>query len=303
MSRFLYITLMPLLAAFVSCGSGGDGVLQDDGSTVARVGSQVLTRPDLISNVPYGLSPEDSVKFIRAYVRQWIDARLVGEIAARNINDMSRIDKMVDEYRNELIMWEYTRLMYAQHSGDDINRDSLMAYYERHKNSYLAASPLVKGIFIKIPKDDKRLAGIRKWVMSKNSEDLDKLEQTSMDNGVEYEYFRDGWTKWSVAARKFPTDISGKVSTIPQSGERRFETTSDGYTYILAVNEYIPSGSVMPYDMVEETLIEQFRSANRPEYERILRQQLYENGVKEGIVAVNIDLGIPDVIQQDKNNK
>lgn len=36
--------------------------------------------------------------------------------------------------------------------------------------------------------------------MSKNSEDLDKLEQTSMVNGVEYEYFRDGWTKWSVAA-------------------------------------------------------------------------------------------------------
>ncbi|MCM1093866.1 MAG: peptidylprolyl isomerase [Lachnospiraceae bacterium] len=304
MNRFLHIiALMPLVAASVSCGNLGSDVAPGEEHALVVVGSQVLTQSALNSDIPYGLSHDDSVKFVRAYVRQWIDARLVGEIAARNIGDMSRIDKMVEDYRNELIMWEYSRSMYAESSQEGIDRDSLRGYYEKNRDDYRATSPIVKGIFVKMPANDRRLPNIRKWVMSKNSDDLDRLEQASMDENVEYEYFRDEWMPWHIAARKFPVDISGKLASIPASGEHRIEITGDSLVYMLAVSEFLPVGSVMPFELVEEMIVQQFRSAHRPEYERGLRQQLYEKGVSDGLVKVNIDLGIPDVAQQDKNNK
>ncbi len=301
MNHYLHIALMPLLVASVSCGSRGSDVAQSNERAIAAVGNQVLTESFLKANIPYGLSTSDSAKFVRAYVRQWIDARLVGEIAARNISDMSHIDKMVEEYRNELIMREYMRLMYSERSTDGVDRDSLRRYYEKKQGDYLAQSPFVKGIFIKLPANDRRVPNIRKWVMSKNSDDLDRLEQASMDSAVDYEYFRDEWMPWQqLAARKFPVEMTDKLSAIPSSGEYRMEIVNDGFVYILAVSEYLPSGSVMPFNMVEDMLADQFRSANRPEYERNLRQQLYEKGVSDGIVKVNIDLGIPDMAQQNK---
>jgi len=304
MDRFLHIiALMLLLAASVSCGNSGSDVAPGEEHALAVVGSQVLTESALKVDIPYGLSPDDSVKFVRAYVRQWIDARLVGEIASRNIGDMSRIDKMVEEYRNELMMWEYSRLMYAERPEMGLDRDSLRGYYENNREDYRAISPVVRGIFMKIPADDRRLPNIRKWIMSKNSDDLDRLEQASMDESVEYEYFRDEWMPWALAARKFPVDISGKLAAIPASGEHRMEITRDSMVYMLAVSEFLPVGGVMPFELVEDMIVEQFRSAHRPEYERSLRQQLYEKGVSDGLVKVNIDLGIPSVAQQDKNNK
>lgn len=304
MNRFLHIiALISLLAASASCGHLGSDVAPGEEHALAVVGSQVLTESALKADIPYGLSPDDSVKFVRAYVRQWIDARLVGEIASRNIGDMSHIDKMVEEYRNELVMWEYSRLMYAERPDKGIDRDSLRRYYENNREDYRATSPVVRGIFMKIPADDRRLPNIRKWIMSKNSDDLDRLEQASMDEGVEYEYFRDEWMPWEIAARKFPVDISGKIAAIPASGEHKVEIARDSMVYMLAVSEFLPVGGVMPFELVEDMIVEQFRSAHRPEYERSLRQQLYEKGVSDGLVKVNMDLGIPEVAQQDKNNK
>ncbi len=300
MNRHAYIILMSLLMASASCRSHDIDVAKSDEEAIAMVGSQVLTGSELKSKIPYGLSPDDSLKFVRAYVRQWIDARLVGEIAARNVSDMSHIDEMVENYRNELIMWEYSRLMYAGQSERGIDRDSLRSYYAEHKEDYRSTSPIVKGIFVRIPADDRRLPNIRKWVMSKNNDDLDKLEKASMDGNMEYEYFRDDWMQLPILARKFPGDISRRLVG---TGERRVEITDGGTTYILAVSELLPAGSVMPFSLVEELIAEQYRSARRPEYERNLRRELYDKGVSEGIVKVNIDLGVNDAAQQDKNNK
>ncbi|MBD5285267.1 MAG: hypothetical protein HDS29_03195 [Bacteroides sp.] len=299
MNRYLHIALVSLLMS--SCGSHDIDVAQSDDEAVAMVGSQVLTGSELRSRTPGGLSYEDSVRFVRAYVRQWIDARIVGEVAARNISDMSHIDEMVENYRNELIMWEYSRLMYASQSSGDIDRDSLRSYYDQHKNDYRSTSSMVKGIFVKIPSGDRRLPNIRKWVMSKNSDNLDRLEKESMDGNMEYEYFRDDWVQLPILERKFPGDISRRLSG---RGERRIEMSDGGVTYILAVSDLMPVGSVMPFDLVEEMIVEQYRSARRPEYERSLRRQLFDKGVNDGIVKVNIDLGMTtDAGQKDDNNK
>ena len=60
--------------------------------------------------MPGGLCEADSIKFARAFIRKWMDENLVSEIAASEI-DMAGIEQMVDEYRRQLVMWEYRRQM------------------------------------------------------------------------------------------------------------------------------------------------------------------------------------------------
>ena len=121
-----YIAFMLSSLSVTACGSGGAVA---DGDVLASVGTSMLTVDDLRDNTPLGLSSEDSVLFCRAYIKQWIDSRLVSEIAVRNISGTEKIDKMVEEYRNDLIMKEYKRLMYEENGGRWFSVDTLKSYY------------------------------------------------------------------------------------------------------------------------------------------------------------------------------
>ena len=271
-----------------ACGSGGAVA---DGDVLASVGTSMLTVDDLRDNTPLGLSSEDSVLFCRAYIKQWIDSRLVSEIAVRNISGTEKIDKMVEEYRNDLIMKEYKRLMYEENGGRWFSVDTLKSYYDNHKSDFILKKPLVRGIFLKLPQDAPRLQDVRKWYCSDNSDDIERLEKYTLQDAVQYDYFRDRWTDWNDIQNHIPMDFGGSPDMFLKKNDN-FEMTRVGYTYLLSVSEYLPSGSEAPFELVEESIKDLFANENRVEYDRMLRKLLFERGVKSGDVKVNVDLGI-----------
>ena len=228
-----------------ACGSGGAVA---DGDVLASVGTSMLTVDDLRDNTPLGLSSEDSVLFCRAYIKQWIDSRLVSEIAVRNISGTEKIDKMVEEYRNDLIMKEYKRLMYEENGGRWFSVDTLKSYYDNHKSDFILKKPLVRGIFLKLPQDAPRLQDVRKWYCSDNSDDIERLEKYTLQDAVQYDYFRDRWTDWNDIQNHIPMDFGGSPDMFLKKNDN-FEMTRDGYTYLLSVSEYLPSGSEVPFDL------------------------------------------------------
>ncbi len=277
-------------ACLASCGGGGDSA-SHDGDVVARVGKSVLTMPELIDKVPYGLTPDDSVRFVNAYVRQWVDSRVVGEVAARNLPDIPAIEKKVDDYRNELIMMEYRRLMYEQNCPKELSEDSLRSYYDRHKGEFLLDAPLVKGIFIKIPDNNIRLSDVRKWLKSGGEEDLDRLEkyQLADPKAMEYDYFRDDWTEWGKISGRMPLDFNATPEMISGSG-RIFEMSRNGYTYMMSVSGVLSKRDIAPFETVKETIRDYIAGTMKVEYDRRLRQHLYEEGLENGDIEINMDL-------------
>lgn len=294
MNVIRYIAFMPLIIAFAACSGTESDSVEDD--VLVRVGASTLTADDLASNIPYGLSRDDSVKFTRAYIRTWIDNKLVGEIAARNISDTKRIEKLVEDYRNELLMWEYRRQMYAEHAAESIPVDTLRAFYEANKSDFKLKSPLVKGIYIKVPKDAAGLSDVRKWYRSDKAADIDNLEKYGLSEAIHYDYFRDRWIAWEEVEAKIPFDFGGSPDAF-LSRNKTFETTRDGYVYLLSVSEYMPSGSVSPFEAAAESIRELLINRTRVDYDRELRQQLYDEGLKDGDIEVRVDLGLNDAKQ------
>ncbi len=67
--------------------------------------------------------------------------------------------------------------------------------------------------------------------------------------------------------------------------------------YLLSVSEYMPSGSVSPFEAAAESIRELLMSRTRVDYDRELRQQLYDQGLKDGDIEVHVDLGLNDAKQ------
>lgn len=267
-----------LLAA--ACGGGGDASADADVLVVA--GNGTLTRSQLHAAMPAGLSSEDSTTFARAYIREWIDARLIADVAAEEV-DRDEIERLVDEYRNGLIMAQYRRAM-ARKAGDGIFADdTLRAYYDAHPDDYVLDRPLVKGIYLKVPDDTKNLATLRRLYKSEQPADIDRLEKAALGEAIHYDYFRDRWIDWEQIETRIPVDFSA-ADMASIMAHKPVDVTSGGFVYLLSVSDCLPAGSPMPFEAAKPYIRERLLSLSRIEYDKRLRNELLNNALTDGTV-------------------
>lgn len=262
-----------------------------DPDLIARVGKQRLTRDDLDKALSHHhrLSNEDSTKLAKAYIKAWIDSRLMSEIAARNIPDMTEINRMVDDYRTDLISWEYRRLMFMKNGDTDFSDDSIAAYYERNKRDFVLERPLVKGVYIKIADNSPSLGRVKKLYKSTRDVDIDKLEKEDVKGIIHYDYFRDRWVDWEQIETRIPYDFGSSPDDF-LSQHKQLEVNANGYIHLLEITEYLKSGSTMPLERAEERIKRDLFNLKRRDYETRLRLELYNDGINDGTIIVNTPL-------------
>jgi hypothetical protein len=262
--------------AAVACGE------QKPQGRLASVGDAVLTEADLLQVMPRGLSPEDSLAFVKSYVDSWVSDRLVTEVAVKNLPDTKEIDRMVEEYRRSLIMWEYVRLKVAEEPSLQVSDDSVSAYYERHRAELTVSEPMVRGIYIKLPSESATLADVRRWYRSGKSADIEKLEKIGTRDAITYDYFADRWVYWKQVEARIPRNFGDAV---PAKGQA-VEVTDSAFTYLLYVTDRLPLGAQMPLEVARERVLEKLNRENAVAIERRLRDELLRKALDDGDVII-----------------
>lgn len=276
-----------LALLLVGCKEKYEG--DNDPDLIVRVGRQRLTRQELDKTLTPGLSNQDSIKLSRAYIRSWIDNRLMGEVASRNIPDMSEIDRMVEEYRNQLIAWEYRRLMFLHNGLTQFGEDSITAYYESHADQYKLERPIIKGVYIKIDDKSPSLATIKKLYRSNKDGDIDRLDKEDFKGVMHYDYFRDRWVDWEQIETRIPLSFEPTPDAYLATHDHA-EVSQNGFTYLLMISEYRGTGSRMPLEIARERILRDLFNANRREYDARLIMDLYQQGLENGSVVINTPL-------------
>lgn len=263
----------------------------NDPNLLVRIGHQRLTRSDLekAMSASAGGSGTDSVRVARAYITNWINNHLMSEIAERNIPDMTEIDRMVSEYRNELISWEYRRLMFQQHVDNEYPPDSIAAYYEEHKDRFVNQRPLVKGVYIKIASDSPSLPRVKKLYKSTLNNDIDRLEKEDLKGLIHYDYFRDRWVDWEQIETRIPYRYEGTPDDFLAT-HHTLEVSANGYTHLLEITEYLNTGTIMPLEHAVDRIKRDMFNKHRAEYDTQLRIELLNQGLTDGSIIINVPL-------------
>lgn len=274
-----------LAVAMTACHGGADKKAPADALVV--INKEWFTPADLKAVMPGGLSAEDSAKFAKAYIRSWIDTEIISQLAAKEI-DTKEIDKMTRQYRNELIMLEYTRRMADEKAALDIAEDTIKAYYEDHKGEFVLKRPLVKGVYLKLDDESKSLPAARKLYRSRKENDIDKLDKSRLDGAVHYDYFRDRWIEWDQIEMRIPYDFGPADAFLRQ--RQSVDTSVDGFTYLLDISDVLHTGQPMPYEVARELIIDRMRFYARRRYEDNLKRELYEAATADGDIVINCEL-------------
>lgn len=278
------VSLIIILTA-ASCSKSNEAAVSAD--TLAKIGKASLTRTELDGILPVGISYEDSVKFSNVFIRSWIDIQLVNQIASKEI-DMSQIDKMVEQYRNELIMYEYSRRMYDAQSKD-FSEDTLKSYYESHKNEFILNRPMVKGVYLKIAENSKSLPSLRKIYRSQKSNDIDKLDKSMLAGAEQYDYFRDTWIDWEQIESRIPYEFGPSADAFLRN-HNNLDFTENGYVYLLDITDVLHTGDEMPYSAALSQIKDKLRFSDRKEFEQTLKQSIYENALESGKLKIYCSL-------------
>lgn len=281
------VALMGCATMLPGCKEKLEG--DNDPDLIVRVGKQRLTRQDLDKALAHGLPQADSMRLARAYIRSWIDARVMGEVASKNIPDMSEIDRMVEEYRNQLIAWEYRRLMFLQNGHMEFNDDSIASFYERNAHNYILERPVVKGVYIKIDDKSPSLAAVRKLYRSRKDDDIDKLEKEDFKGVIHYDYFRDRWVDWEQIETCIPLEITSTPDLFLATHDHA-EVSQNGFTYLLDISDFRRTGARMPLEIAEEHIRRDLFNTRRREYDAKLIMDLYKQGLENGTIIVNTPL-------------
>lgn len=261
-----------------SCGSGAEDKEVDDELLVV-VGDSSLYLRDVLLRIPGGLSEADSAAMFDAVVNSWVERVLLEDFGRRNIDDMDRIDRLTAEYRNRLIAESYRRQL-RENRNSGVSDESIADYYKAHKDELLLESPVIKGIYLKIPSNAANLDNIRRWVFSGTSDGIDNLEKYGLTDALQYSFFEDRWMDWQRVARQIPYRFFEDDAFVESTDN--FETEYQGVTYLLHISDFIRSGEAMPEEYATPVIAELLDSRSAADFESGILSSLYRSAVKEG---------------------
>ena len=163
--------------------------------------------------------------------------------------------------------------------SEEISETELADYYEKHQELFKVESPLIKGLFIKVPLTAPQLGSVRRWYRTENREAVEHLEKYSLQNAVKYEYFYDKWVPITEVMDLMPLKV-------PDAGEylnknRHVELKDTAFHYFLNVSDYRAVGEQEPYEFARSQVKDMMLNMKQVNFMKQVKEDLYQRAEKK----------------------
>lgn len=251
MTRFGVIALVFIclaLTVFSSCGSD-DAAL----NAVARVNDQYLSKSELRRAIPFGLSKEDSTQFANEYITQWLKHKVVLKRAENNLLDEQKdVSKQLEDYRASLITFAYEQELVKQKLDTIVADSAIENYYNLHPGNFELRSNIIRLRYIKVPVNTPNVDKAKKWFVSSDDKELEKLEQFANLYAVNYLLDDQNWLLLDDVVKEVPLTESS-IGTMSAS-KKMIEIKDKEYHYLVAVSGFKVKDSQAPLSFERATI-------------------------------------------------
>ena len=271
------VCLFLALFALTSCQQQ----VEHGGKTpLAQVGSYFLYQEDMEQALPYGISGDDSVKFVEKFVQKWLEEQVLYEKAEHNVRGDEKIERMVAEYRRTLVMNNYEHMLLLQKVSEELTEEELQEYYKENKQLFILEESVIKGVLIKVPLASPGLKDLKRWYKEKTDEALEELEKYAFRNSVLYEYFYEHWIPISELEGKIVVDLAELSHNFDKHHD--IEVEDGEYCYLLHIDEHISKGEEKPYDLARHEIINLLANKRKVEFMNNVKKDLYNQSMEMG---------------------
>jgi len=247
---------------------------------LVSVNGKILYKNEIDNIVPQGLNPTDSTLAAESYIKMWIKNELVYEKAVDNITDQSKIDELVENYRQSLVIYTYQEHLIKERLAKNISDKELQEYYNANIDNFKLESDIIKGVFIKVPITAPQIDDLKKWSKQGDEQAIENIEKYSLQNAVIYDYFYDKWVNLDdvMATVPYAPDRNTKQFL---SNNKNFEVQDSSYVYLLTIKEYMLEGNQAPFEYVKGQLLDIVVNQKKVSFIKNFEDDLYNTAVKK----------------------
>jgi len=278
--RYLFLFVVAGALIFAGCNTQPEDPLSEP---LLLVAEKPLTKGMLYSAIPNNLPEADSINFAQDYINRWIRSELLLRKAELNLTpDEKNVQHLLEEYRRSLLVHQYQQKLLEQKYSPLITGSEIQTYYEKMTDNFKLTSPIIKGVFVIVPKTAPNIDELKELYRSDDSEDMIKLEAYCFTNAKKYEVFFDHWLPLDQINSALPERISKPEQFLKY--RKDYKTSDSLYHYFFSIKEYKLIGEVAPRDFVEEKIKAILLNKKRLEFIKQLEADLYEEGLKQKII-------------------
>lgn len=219
---------------------------KDDGDVLARAYDHYLRVSDIEGLVGDGVSPEDSAAIVSNYINQWVQQMVVLEKARKNVkNDFS---KELTDYKNNLITYEYERLIIEQLLDTNVSPKEVEEYFAAHQSNFTLKNSIVRAIYVKMPKNAPSGQKIRPIFRKPalGDEDLDQIQKFASVDAAAIHLNQETWINFYDLQSVVPIETYNESVFLRST--KNLEVSDAEYVYFLRILDYKVQDEISPLE-------------------------------------------------------
>lgn len=276
-NTYSFLVSIILILLFIRCESDAN---KSDSQPLVAVGDKQLTNGMLYTAIPNHLSSEDSIVFAQDYINRWIRAELLLRKAELNLTPQEKdVNRLLEEYRRSLLVHHYQQKLLAQKFSPFITGSEVNTCYDEMTDNFRLKDPIIKGLFVMVPKTAPNIRTVERLFKSDKQEDLVKLETYCFQNARKYQLFLDNWIPFQDINNTLPESISRPEQFVRFN--KYYQTSDSLNQYFLAIKEFKLGSELAPIEYVEERIKAILVNKKRLEFIKQLETDLYEEALKD----------------------
>ncbi|TAH22173.1 MAG: peptidyl-prolyl cis-trans isomerase [Cytophagales bacterium] len=283
--KHIYILLIVFQAfILISCGLFADGE-EVKTKPVARVHDIYLYHKDLQS-ITNGASPKDSVDVAQRYIDSWVKEQLLVHEAQNNTTiDMNEIDKRVQEYKYQLLIYAYQKSFIEKNLDTVVTQAQIETYYKENQRNFELKQNIVKGVLLKVPKNASKLDKLRGWLRSDNGNALEEVKSYAYSFAEVRVISDTTWIDFEEMIVGTPfVNTPNRVQLLSKS--KNLEIAEEDFFYFLKIVEYKIADQISPLTYLRGKIIDIILNKRKIELQDKYEDAVLDKAEKEKTVEI-----------------
>lgn len=247
---------------------------------IAKVGEKRLFYSQLKDMTVPGVSETDSAAIVDGYIQNWIRENLMVSEAEKNIAADINLNKLVDDYRSSLLVYNYEKKLVEQLLDTIILIADKKKYYEVNKSSYQLSHPIVRCLIAKVPEKVSSLPAIRSAL---NKDDMTEANFLVKENASFYHLETEKWMSLEELKSLLP---DGMITEDQIKTGRVFQTKDNKHEFFVKILGHYDEKEVPPFEYIDSKITKSILSERKTNLLKQYRTSLYERGSEEGLFEI-----------------
>jgi len=194
--------------------------------------------------------------------------------------DELELQRKLLDYKYALMVYEFEKFYVDRNLEEQITNAEIEKYYQKNKDNFILKQNLIKGLFIKLPKEAPRTNRLKKMMLSKSDQDFEDLRSYCYRFATKYVLEDTIWLNFDEVFQGTP--IQNLEDQERYLRENQYvETKDENFLYFIRIDEYRLKEQISPLEFEIENIINLILNKRKADLANQLEEDIYNEAVKK----------------------